>query len=62
MLQEPVELGLEGRVGLGYAVGGVQFVHQRHQGFGHIAAAEIAEAAVSVGIGRVVVGSQGHVH
>ena len=49
MLQQVVELGLEGRVGLGRAIFALQVEDQRHQRFGDIAAAELAEMAALVG-------------
>ena len=56
MGQQAIQLGLEGGVFLGGQIGGLQVQHQRHQGFGHIAAAELAEPAVGVRIGGEVVG------
>jgi hypothetical protein len=43
------QLGLVLRVGLGGGVGLAQVQHQRHQGLGHIEAAELAELAARVG-------------
>ena len=42
-------LGDEGRIVLGGEIGGLEVADQRHQGFGDVAAAENAEAAVLVG-------------
>ena len=60
--QEAAQLGLEGRVGLGRRIGAVELEHQRHQGLGDIKAAVVAESALRVGIGRIVVGFVWTVH
>ncbi len=54
--QVAVQLLVELRIGLGGAIGLVEVQHQRHQGLGHIAPAELAEAPVGVGIGVEIVG------
>jgi hypothetical protein len=51
MRQQIVELGLEGGVGLGGLIFAFQIQDQRHQRFGHIAAAELAEMAAIIGLG-----------
>ena len=55
------ELGLEGRVLPGGAIGAFEVEDQRHQRFGDEAAAERAEAAVLVGAGPQAVGPR-HLH
>ena len=57
---EVVELGLEGRIGLGRLVGRLQLEDQRHQRFGNEAAAENAEEAALVGSGAEGIGLDGH--
>ena len=49
-------LGVEGRVGLGVRVGLLEIEHERHQRFGHEAAAENAEMAALVGAGAEGIG------
>ena len=48
MFQQIVELRLERRVGLGGAIFALQIKHQRHQRFGDIAPAILAEMAAFV--------------
>jgi len=59
VLHQIVELGLERGVGLGRAIFTLQIEDQRHQRFGDVASAKLAEMAplvrlVAIGIGDVV--------
>ena len=56
MFEQIIELRLESRVGLGRAIGGVEFQHERHQRLGDVAAAEFAEMPALVGLGAEGVG------
>ena len=49
-------LGVELRIGLGVRVGLLEIEHERHQGFGHEAAAENAEMTALVGAGAEGIG------
>src|SRR3546814_13486775 len=60
MFEQMVEFGLEGGVGLRCAIFAFEVEDQRHQRFGHIAAAEGAEMASLVGAGAAAVGKVGH--
>src|SRR3546814_10633270 len=60
MFEQMVEFGLEGGVGLRCAIFAFEVEDQRHQRFGHIAAAEGAEMASLVGAGAEAVGKVGH--
>ena len=57
-----VQLGLERVIGLGCFVGALESEHQGHQRLGHVAPAEIAEAAIGVRLGGIIVGTnvEGH--
>ena len=57
-----VQLFMERRIGLCRGIGPVQIEDQGHEGLGHIAPAEVAEASVHVGIGVPGVGGAGRVH
>ena len=56
------ELGMEGRIVLGFVVGRLQLQDQRHQRFGHEASAIEAEMAFVVGAGAVAVQMQRRVY
>src|SRR3546814_21075129 len=60
MFEQMVEFGLEGGVGLRCAIFAFEVEDQRHQRFGHIAAAEGAEMASLVGAGADAVREVGH--
>src|SRR3546814_1243615 len=60
MFEQIVELGLERRIGLRGAIVALEVEDQRHQRFGDIAAAELAEMAARVGAGAKAVGELGH--
>src|SRR4029079_12932074 len=57
MCVEVLELRLECRIFLGRLVGLLELENERHQGFGDIAAAELAEMAAFVGSGTIGVQS-----
>ncbi len=52
MVQQVVEFGVEGRVGVGKFVGGFKLFERGHQGLGHVAAAIGAEAPLH-GLGHL---------
>src|SRR5690606_28559682 len=54
---ELAELGMEGRVGLGLAIGLFQIENQRHQRLGDEASAIDAEMTALVGAGAIGIGS-----
>src|SRR5205085_7343593 len=60
VLEQVVELRLERRVGLGRAVFLLQLENQRHQRFGDVAAAEVAEMPALVRLVAEGVGLRGH--
>ncbi len=51
MFEQILELGGEGGIGLGRAIGDIKLEHERHQRLGDIAAAELAEMPAIVGLG-----------
>ena len=55
-LREMVEFGLVGRIGARVLIGLLEIENERHEGFGHEAAAEYAEMAGRIRAGAVGIG------
>ncbi len=60
VFEEVLEFGGKGRVGFRFLIGFFQREDVRHQGFGDIAAAEFAKAALRVRVLRKSIGFSGH--
>ena len=61
MLEQPVEFGMEALVHLRGAIFALEVEDQRHQRLGDVAAAELPEMSVSIGLGAERIG-KGHDH